>query len=69
MLRDELKGLIVSQGFTMTQVNNEMNRRRNTTVSIQSFSNRFRKESFLYTEILEILDIIGYHVEWVKNIN
>lgn len=66
MLKDELKGLIVSQGFTMSQVNTELNRRHGTQLSFQNFSNRFRKESFTYNEVMEILDIIGYRAEWVK---
>lgn len=68
MLKDELKGLIISQGFTMSQVNDELNRIHGTNLSFQNFSNRFRKESFSYNEVSEILDIIGYRIEWVKNI-
>lgn len=66
MLKDELKGLIISQGFTMSQVNDELNRRHGTNLSFQNFSNRFRKESFSYIEIVEILDIIGYYIKWEK---
>lgn len=66
MLKDELKGLIISQGFTMSQVNDELNRRHGTTLSFQNFSNRFRKESFSYNEIVEILEIIGYCIKWEK---
>lgn len=64
MLKDELKGLIISQGFTMSQVNDELNRRHGTTLSFQNFSNRFRKESFSYNEVVEILDIVGFLIEW-----
>ena len=66
MLKDELKGLIIFQGFTMSQVNDELNRRHGTNLSFQNFSNRFRKESFSYNEVCEILDIIGYQISWVK---
>lgn len=66
MLKDRLKGLIISQGFTMSQVNDELNRRHGTGFSFQNFSNRFRKESFSYVEIEEILDVVGYRVEWVS---
>ena len=68
MLKDELKGLIISQGFTMSQVNDELNRRHGTNLSFQDFSNRFRKESFSYNEVSEILDIIGYEIEWCKKL-
>ena len=68
MLKDELKGLIISQGFTMSQVNDELNRIHGTNLSFQNFSNRFRKESFSYNEVSEILDIIGYEIEWCKKL-
>lgn len=68
MIKDKLKGLIVSEGFTMSHINDELNKRHGTSFSIQNFSNRLRKESFSYNEIEEILDILGYKIEWVKQI-
>lgn len=64
--KNELKGLITSQGFTMSQVNDELNKRHETNLSFQNFSNRLRKETFSYNEVLEILDVIGYRIEWQK---
>lgn len=64
-LKNDLKGLITKQGFTMSQVNDELNRRHGTNLSFQNFSNRMRKESFSYNEIVEILDVIGYEVQWL----
>lgn len=65
-LKNDLKSIIIKQGFTMSQVNNELNRRHGTNLSFQNFSNRFRKESFSYNEVVEILDIAGYRVEWIE---
>lgn len=65
-LKNDLKSIIVKQGFTMSQVNDELNRRHGTNLSFQNFSNRFRKESFSYNEVVEILDIVGYRVEWIE---
>ncbi len=62
--RDDLKSKIIQKGFTLTQVNDELNRRHGTSLGLQNFSNRLRKESFSYKEVLEILDIIGYVVKW-----
>lgn len=53
-------------GFTIKQVNDELNRRHGTDYTSQNFSNRLRKESFSYKEIAEILDVIGYKVTWEK---
>ena len=62
--RDDLKSKIIQKGFTLTQVNDELNRRHETSLGLQNFSNRLRKESFSYLEVVEILDIIGYVVKW-----
>lgn len=66
-LKNDLKAIITKQGFTMSQVNDEINRRHGTALSFQNFSNRMRKESFSYNEVAEILDIIGYKIEWVHS--
>jgi len=67
-LKNDLKGLITKQGFTMSQVNDELNRRHGTNLSFQNFSNRMRKESFSYNEISEILDVIGYEIKWEQKL-
>ena len=66
-LKNDLKGIIAKQGFTIKQVNDELNRRHGTDYTSQNFSNRLRKETFSYVEVAEILDVIGYHVVWVEN--
>lgn len=65
-LRNDLKSVITKQGFTIKQVNDELNRRHGTEYTSQNFSNRLRKETFSYNDVLEILDVVGYRVEWVK---
>lgn len=65
-LKNDLKGIIAKQGFTIKQVNDELNRRHGTDYTSQNFSNRLRKETFSYIEIVEILDVIGYRVEWAE---
>lgn len=64
--RDDLKSVIIKSGFTLSQVNEELNKRHETNLGFQNFSNRLRGETFKYTEVMEILDIIGYDVQWIK---
>lgn len=66
MLKDELKALIIKSGWTMTQVVEELNKRYNRDTSVQNFSAKLKRESFKYTEVAEILDIIGYTITWTK---
>ena len=65
-LKNDLKGIIAKQGFTIKRVNDELNRRHGTNYTSQNFSNRLRKETFSYNEVVEILDVVGYQVEWAK---
>jgi len=69
MLKDKLKGTIISQGFTLSQVNSELNKIHSTNYSLQNFSNRLRRGTLAYDEVEEILNIIGYEIEWkLKNL-
>lgn len=64
--KNDLKAVIMKSGYTMAQINDELNKRHNTNLGYQNFSNRLSKETFKYNEILEILDIIGYDIQWIK---
>ena len=62
----DLKAAITSSGMKLYEVNDELNRRNNTDLSFQNFSNRLRKSIFRYDEVVQILDIVGYDITWVK---
>lgn len=66
-LKDELKAAIIRSGFTMTQVVELLNEKYGRDISIQNFSSKLRRESLKYTEVEEVLDIIGYKITWEKN--
>lgn len=65
-LKDELKALIIKSGYTMTQVVEELNKKYSCDTSVQNFSAKLKRESLKYTEVEEILDIIGYSISWVQ---
>ena len=62
----DLKAAITSSGMKLYEVNDELNRRNGTDYGFQNFSNRLRKSIFRYEEVVQILDIIGYDIQWVK---
>jgi len=66
-LKDDLKAAIIKSGFTMTQVVEQLNAKYDRDISIQNFSGKLRRESLKYTEVEEILDIIGYSIVWEKD--
>ena len=65
-LKDEIKGYIVSNGFTITYIAEELNKRTGTEFTMQNLSNKIRRESLKYSEVLEIADILGYDIKWEK---
>ena len=65
-LKDEIKGYIVSNGFTITDIAEELNKRTGTGFTMQNLSNKIRRESLKYAEVLEIADILGYDIKWEK---
>jgi hypothetical protein len=66
-LKDELKALIIKSGWTMTQVVDELNKKYNRNTSVQNFSSKLKRESLKYTEVEEVLELIGYSIVWSQN--
>lgn len=63
-LKDDLKSTIIKSGWTITQVVDELNSRNNTNTTVQNFSSKMLRETFKYTEVEQILNIIGYNIRW-----
>lgn len=64
-LKDEIKAYIISSGWSITDLNNELNKINNTEYTVQNLSGKIRKGSLKYSEILQIADILGYEIKWV----
>lgn len=64
--KQELKALAVKSSVKLSDIHNELNKRHNTNHGYQNFSNRLSNETFKYQEVVEILDILGYDIQWVK---
>lgn len=65
-LKDDLKALIIKSGWTMTQVVEELNKKYDRNTSVQNFSSKLKRESLKYTEVEEVLEIIGYTITWTQ---
>ncbi|MBY6761802.1 LLM class flavin-dependent oxidoreductase [Clostridium botulinum] len=63
-LKDEIKAYIVSSGWSITDLNKELNNLNNTEYTVQNLSSKIRKGSLKYSEVLQIAEIIGYEIEW-----
>lgn len=65
-LKEEIKAFIVSSGWSITDLNSELNKINGTDSSVQNLSNKIRKGSLKYSEVLQIAEIIGYEIKWIK---
>lgn len=62
----KLKGILASEGYTLTALVKQLNEKGNTT-TIQNISNKLKRGSLNYLEVIEILEAVNYKVEWFKN--
>ncbi len=65
-LRTDLKSIIKQSGSTMGAVNDALNERNGTDFSLVNLSKKFTYETLRYTEVAQILDILGYDIIWQK---
>ncbi len=66
--KDEIKGNLTLKGWTLTEIVNEINRRRKVSglkkTSVSNVSNKINRGTIKYDEVKEIADIIGCSLEW-----
>jgi len=67
IIRNEIKSEIARSGMTLTAIVEEMNlRHADDKTTTQNISNKLTRQTIKYSEVLEIADIIGMRVEWIK---
>ncbi|GAA0082984.1 LLM class flavin-dependent oxidoreductase [Clostridium sp. CTA-6] len=64
-IKDDIKSYIVKSGWTLTQVQEELNKKNNTNYSVQNLSKKLNNETIKYKELLQIAQIIGYEIKWI----
>jgi hypothetical protein len=63
-LKEDLKSIIIKSGWTITAVVEEINKRNGTDYTVQNFSAKLSRGTLKYSEVEEVLDIIGYVINW-----
>ena len=65
-LRSEIKSYIVRQGMTMQEVVDLLSDEYGWSDSVSNLSNKLQRESFRYTEAVQLADVLGFEVVWRK---
>ena len=63
-LRNEIKSYIVCQGMTMQEVVDLLSDEYGWSDSVSNLSNKLQRESFRYTEAVQLADVLGFEIVW-----
>lgn len=66
-VRSEIKSLIAKKATTLKDVCDALSAAKNISVSPNNIINKFRRKTIKFEEVQDLLDIIGYHIEFVEN--
>ena len=64
--RNEVKSYITREGMTMTEVVDYLSDEYGWSSSVSNLSGKLRRGSLRYTEAVELADVPGYDLVWVK---
>ena len=64
--RIDIKRHLNTLGLTLTDAVNIWNDATGKNESLPNFSNKLRKGTIRYIEVMELVDALGYKIEWVK---
>jgi peroxiredoxin family protein len=68
-IRNEIKAIIVSSGWSITDIVKATKEKYNIDTTTQNLSNKLSRGTIKYSECKMIADIIGYDIKWIKNEN
>ena len=65
-IRNEIKSYIIRTGWTMLNLVEELSERYGWSSSVSNLSAKLQRESLRYKEAIQIADVLGYDIVWVK---
>ncbi len=65
-IRNEIKSYIIRTGWTMLNLVEELSVRYGWSSSVSNLSAKLQRESLRYKEAIQIADVLGYDIVWVK---
>lgn len=66
-VRNELKSLIAKNGTTLKKVCEGLSINLEKEYCANNITNKLRRKTIKFEEVQEILEVLGYHVEFVRN--
>ena len=66
-VKNEIKSIIAKQATTLKQVCIDIEAVKNIKIQPNNLSNKFKRKTIKFSEVENILDVLGYHIEFIKN--
>ena len=67
-IKNEIKSYIVREGETMTEIVAKFASKYDWSRSVPNFSGKLQRGSLRYTEVMQLADVLGYDLVWVKRV-
>lgn len=61
----KLKAILAGSGHTLTSLVKEL-KEQGISTTVQNVSNKIKRGSLNYLEVNDMLNAIGYDIEWIK---
>ncbi len=65
-IRNEIKACIAREGLTISEVVERMAANYGWSRSVPNFSDKLKRNSLRYREVVELADELGYDIVWQK---
>ncbi len=66
-VKTEIKSIIAKKASTLKKVCAELEASKNKNISPNNITNKLRRKTIKFDEVQEILEVLGYHIEFVEN--
>ena len=66
-IRDEIKSLIAKNGTTLKKVCEQLSEEKGKKIIGNNITNKLRRKTIKFQEIQDILGVLGYRIEFVRN--
>lgn len=66
-VRNELKSIIAKKGYTLKKVCEFISQEKHQTILPNNITNKLRRKTIKFEEVQEILNALGYHIEFIEN--
>ena len=66
-IRNEIKAIIAQNGTTLKKVCEKLSQNSGKQILGNNITNKLRRKTIKFEEIQDILEVLDYHIEFVRN--